>query len=85
MAKNAGPKKTFLKFARKNCVYKIFDKHMQSAADDHLLRLDDVVCIGHQLDDGVLYLGVSSFSLIMNNFRQINSGHDYVYMGGGTF
>jgi len=81
----SGPKETFLKFARKNCVYKILDKHMQSDSNDHLLRLDDVVCIGHQLDDGVLYLGVSSFSLVLNSFRQINSGHDFTYMGDGTF
>ena len=77
----AGPKETLLKFNRKNCVYKILDKHRHSAADDHCLKLDEVFCIGYQLDDGVLYLSVSSFSLIMNNFRQINSGHDFVYMG----
>ena len=81
----AGPKATLLKFARKNCMYKLLDKHRRSDADDHCLKLDEVFCIGHQLDDGVLYLGVSSFSLIMNNFRQINSGHDFVYMGDGTF
>ena len=79
VADNMEPKAIFLDFALDKCTYKILSNHEIGG-----IKFDQVVCLGHQLDDGVFYVGVSTCSMVCNVFRGIASGWDFTYMGDGT-
>ena len=51
----------------------------------HPVKIDDVICLGHQLSDGVVFVALTTFSLSLNMFRTLNSGHPVVYQGDSTF
>ena len=38
------------------------------------VKLDDVICLGYQLSEGVVFVALSTFSLALNMFRPLNSG-----------
>ena len=78
---STGPKATFFHFAQDKCIYKL----LSSTHSERGIKFDEVVCLGHQLVDGVFYVGVSSCSMVCNTFRAIASGWDFTYMGDGTF
>ena len=77
---STGPKATFFEFVQDRCICKQLSNHAKKG-----IKFDEVVCLGHQLVDGVFYAGVSSFSMICSVFRAINGGWDFTYMGDGTF
>ena len=77
---STGPKATFFHFAQDKCIYKLLSKHSKCG-----IKFDEVVCISHQLVDGVVYVGLSTCSMLCNVFRAIASGWDFTYMGDGTF
>ena len=59
-----GPKAIFLEFALDKCIYKLLSNHGKSG-----IKFDQVVCLGHQVDDGVFYVGVSTCSMVCNVFE----------------
>ena len=68
-------------FAQEKCIYKL----LSSTHSERGIKFDEVVCLGHQLVDGVFYVGMSTCSMQCNVFRAISSGWDFTYMGDGTF
>ena len=76
---NTQSKSFFHDFAVQKCIYKLLSNHETCG-----INLDQVVCLGHQFDDGVFYLGLSTFSMVCNVFRGIASGWDFTYMGDGA-
>ena len=55
---STGPKATFFHFAQDKCIYKLLSKHSECG-----IKFDEVVCIGNQLVDCVVYVGVSTCSI----------------------
>ena len=43
---STGPKVTFFHFAQDKCIYKLLSNHSKGG-----IKFDEVVCLGHQLDD----------------------------------
>ena len=66
---NTQSKSFFHDFAVQKCIYKLLSNHETCG-----INLDQVVCLGHQFDDGVFYLGLLTCSMVCNVFRAIASG-----------
>ena len=71
---NTEPKSIFHDFAMEKCIYRLLSNNEKGG-----INLDQVVCLGHQLDDGVFYVGLSTCSMVCNVFRAIASGWDFTY------
>ena len=79
-----GPKACMKQLAAQKCLYKLLAKHNDPRTKQDV-KYDDVICLGSQFNNGVLYLCLSTVSMLMNVFRSINSGWPVTWMGDGTF
>ena len=49
------------------------------------VKIDDVICLGHQLEKRAVFVALTTFSLALNVFRSLNSGLPVTYQGDSTF
>ena len=70
--------------AVQKCLYKLLAKHNDPRTKQDV-KYDDVICLGSQFNNCVLYLCLSTVSMLLNVFRSINSGWPVTWMGDGTF
>ena len=77
-----GPKAVLRHIATTADAYDVLRLH---SGGRHPVKLDDVICLGHQISDGVVFVSLSTFSLSLNLFRALNSAHPVVYQGDSTF
>ena len=77
-----GPKAVLRHIATTADAYDVLRLH---SGGRHPVKLDDVICLGHQISDGVVFVSLSTFSLSLNMFSTLNSAHPVVYQGDSTF
>ena len=64
-----GPKAVLRTIATNTDVYNLLRLHSAG----HPVKIHDVICLGYQLDDGVVFVALTTFSLALNMFRSLNT------------
>ena len=71
---------SLVKLSREKCIYR-YIRLFHGGCPRGILKLDDIVCLGSQFDDGVVYICLTTVSLLCNVFRAVNGGWRITWMG----